>query len=141
VLSVNAAGQATALSAGNAAVTADFQGVTSAPVNVLVIALTTINLTFAPAPTVNVGDAGLQFTATGIFSDGSNQDLTNLATYASTRPAVLTVNATGQATALTAGTSDVTVTWASPAPRSPSRSVPPSPGCWSSTAPTSIPCF
>ncbi|GMU57571.1 MAG: hypothetical protein AMXMBFR33_67170 [Candidatus Xenobia bacterium] len=53
VLSVNAAGQATALSAGNAAVTADFQGVTSAPLNVLVIALTTINLTFAPAPTVN----------------------------------------------------------------------------------------
>lgn len=111
VLAVNSTGQAIALSAGTTSVTADFQGVTSAPVSVTVVALTQIDLTFAPAAIVTVGQTGLQFTATGIFSDGTNQDLTATAGYLSTAPGVLSVNAAGQATALAAGAANVTATF------------------------------
>ena len=94
--------------------TADFQGVSSAPVSVTVDpapalpTLVQINLTFSPSTTVTVGDPNLQFTATGVFSDATMQDLTGSVSYVSTNPGVLSVDAAGLASALAAGNTSVT---------------------------------
>src|SRR6202012_1740451 len=45
-----------------------------------------------------------QFTATGNYSDGSHQDLTNSATWTSSQTSVATISSTGLATGVAAGT-------------------------------------
>ncbi len=49
-----------------------------------------------------------QFTATGIYTDGSNKDLTGQVTWASATPAVATISSTGLAQALATGTTQIT---------------------------------
>ena len=51
-----------------------------------------------------------QFTATGHYSDGSTQDLTTQATWASSDPAVATVDSSGLATAIGLGSTTVSAT-------------------------------
>ncbi len=51
-----------------------------------------------------------QYTATGIYSDGSTQNLTSSATWSSSNNAVATINATGLATAVGAGSSTIQAT-------------------------------
>src|SRR5262249_51663839 len=51
-----------------------------------------------------------QFTATGTYSDGSTQNLTSQVTWASSNTAAATINSTGLATAVTAGTSTISAT-------------------------------
>ena len=72
-----------------------FQG--GLPATLTSIAVTPAN------PTVLAG-ATQQFTATGTYSDGSKQNLTSLAAWGSSSTAVATVNASGLATAVSAGT-------------------------------------
>jgi uncharacterized repeat protein (TIGR03803 family) len=50
-----------------------------------------------------------QMTATGVYSDGSKQDLSSSVTWSSSNPAVASVNATGVITALVAGPVTITV--------------------------------
>src|SRR5882762_3320755 len=53
-------------------------------------------LAVTPAqPSVELGTAGLQLTATGTYSDGSTQNLTTAALWSSTNPSVATVDGTG----------------------------------------------
>src|SRR4029450_12911847 len=49
-----------------------------------------------------------QFTATGKYADGSTQNITRYVTWASSNPAVATINATGLATTKSVGTSVIT---------------------------------
>jgi len=51
-----------------------------------------------------------QFLATGYYSDGTTQDLTSKATWASSNQSVATINSTGVATAITAGNTQITAT-------------------------------
>jgi len=51
-----------------------------------------------------------QFTATGTFSDSSTQDLTALVTWASATPSKATIDSSGLATAIAAGTSTISAT-------------------------------
>ena len=51
-----------------------------------------------------------QFTATGTYSDNSSRDLTATATWTSTAPGVITINAAGFASAVAAGTATITAT-------------------------------
>ena len=51
-----------------------------------------------------------QFTATGTYSDGSTKVLTSTANWLSSNPAVATVNTTGLATGMTAGTTTISAT-------------------------------
>ena len=51
-----------------------------------------------------------QFTATGTFSDSSTADLTSSATWASSNEPVATIDASGLATGVSAGTSNITAT-------------------------------
>ncbi len=64
------------------------------------------------APSLNVGQS-VQFTATGTIGHGSGhpsttQDVTDQATWSSSSPTVATVNSSGEATAMAAGTTTIT---------------------------------
>jgi uncharacterized repeat protein (TIGR03803 family) len=50
-----------------------------------------------------------QMTATGVYSDGSKQDLSSSVTWSSSKPAVASVSATGVATARVAGSTTISV--------------------------------
>jgi len=54
--------------------------------------------------------ATTQFTATGTYSDGTTQNLSGSATWASSATGVATISATGLATAVAAGTATITAT-------------------------------
>jgi uncharacterized protein YjdB len=107
VASVNA-GVAKGLAAGTATITATASG-KSGTAQLTVNATTLKSLTIAPVnPTTEVGTT-VAFTATGVFSDGSTQNVTTTATWTSGTTATATmVGAT--ATAVAAGTSTITAT-------------------------------
>ncbi len=75
--------------------------------------LTSIAVTPNPAPSIAIG-ATEQFTATGTFSDGSTQNLTGTATWASSIMGVGTISnaaaTRGLATGVAAGTTSITAT-------------------------------
>ena len=51
-----------------------------------------------------------QFTATGTYSDGSDEDLTNTAAWTSSAPSIATIRSGGLATALAAGSTTIKAT-------------------------------
>lgn len=65
-----------------------------------------------PNPTITVGQSK-QFTANGIYSNGSVQNLSNLVTWSSSDIAVATMSGHGLATGLLAGTTSITATYES----------------------------
>ncbi|MGA2958147.1 MAG: Ig-like domain-containing protein [Thermodesulfobacteriota bacterium] len=68
------------------------------------------NLTSISVPvTIPVG-ANQQFTAFGVYSDGTNHDITTQVTWASSSPSVATVTSSGRATAGSAGSVTITAT-------------------------------
>ncbi|ETX05992.1 MAG: hypothetical protein ETSY2_19745, partial [Candidatus Entotheonella gemina] len=116
VATIDAAGLATALAAGNTTIRA--QITTSAGVNLraeasLVVELPTLDsimITFEGEPLLDVGDR-LQAVATGIFSDGTSRSLTSEeVTWGSSAPAVATIDATGLVTAVGGGETTITAT-------------------------------
>jgi trimeric autotransporter adhesin len=73
--------------------------------------LTAITVTPAnPAIALGTTQPTQQFAATGTYSDGSTKVLTSTANWVSSNPAVATVNTTGLATGMTAGTTTITAT-------------------------------
>jgi hypothetical protein len=112
IASINAQGVATGLAGGSAAVHATFMGKSdSATLTVTEARLTSIALT--PANATVVRGSSLQFTATGTFTMGPNQDLTSQVAWASDATAVATVsNAAGTrglATGITTGSASIGV--------------------------------
>ena len=111
---IDASGLATGVSAGTSNITATQDGVTSnlAALEVTVAppppTLTSISVTPTNASTEE--GATQQFTATGTFSDSSTADLTSSATWASSNEPVATIDASGLATGVSAGTSNITAT-------------------------------
>lgn len=115
VVSVSSAagtkGLVTALAPGTAAVSASFSGVTSNAAAITVTAAALVSISVTPSnPTVVVG-FGVQFFATGAFSDNTTQDLTNAVTWSSSSGIALISDATGsKGQAATSGTGTVTIT-------------------------------
>ncbi len=103
-------GLATGITPGNATITALFAGLTgSATLAVTSATLTSITVTPAD-PTIALGGTE-QFTATGNFSDGSTEDLTDQVAWTSSDVSVATIKADGLAsTAGTAGNTSITAT-------------------------------
>lgn len=106
-------GMVTAISVGTTNITAAIGSVTSAnaPVTVTAATLDVINITPA-APTAVEGTTA-QFTATGVYSDGSSADITSSVTWISDAPSVASIsNAAGTkglATAITNNATPVTI--------------------------------
>ena len=111
--STGSEGVATAVLPGSSAITATLNGVSdSTTMTVTAPVLSSITVTPA-SPSVPKGETA-QFHATGILSDLSTEDLSDLVTWESATPAVASIsNATGSkglATAKTLGNSQITAT-------------------------------
>jgi trimeric autotransporter adhesin len=71
---------------------------------------TLVSIAVTPAtPSLVLGES-LGFTATGTFSDGTTQDITNSVTWNSSDPPVATINASGVASSASVGTTTITAT-------------------------------
>ncbi len=66
------------------------------------------NIVVSPASPTLAVSSNQQFTATGYYSDGSNQTLTSNLTWSSSSPAVASLTTNGLATGLTAGSATIT---------------------------------
>ncbi len=100
-------GVAVGVAAGAATISASFNGKSGSAV-LTVLPATLVSMTIAPLnPSLNIG-LTQQFSAAGIYTDGSARNLSAIAVFASATPAVATTTGAGLATAVAAGTSVVT---------------------------------
>ena len=98
-----------AVAQGNTIISASFQGLSgAATLSVKSATLSSIQINQLN-PTIPL-NGGLAFKATGYYDDGSNTDITQLATWSSANLTVATINATtGVASAVSSGTSLITI--------------------------------
>lgn len=110
VASVTNAGLLTAQAEGTTTVTAN-AGTVSATDAIAVAAPVVTSIAISPANmSTPLGFQQPQFTAMGTFSDGTQQDLTTTATWATDSPQVATIDAAGLATTVGVGTASVSAT-------------------------------
>jgi len=110
VAGINASGLATGITSGQTAINV-YYGSMSASALLYVTPATLTSIVVVPSlPEVGVKGT-LQFTAMGVFSDKSTQDLTTQATWSSSASGVASVSSTGLATGLTLGTSTITASY------------------------------
>jgi len=107
VATVGVGGTATAIGPGTANISATFTGVSGmAPLNVSSATLSSISVT--PASAVLAPTTSANCVATGTFSDGSTQVITNIVTWTSSAPNVASVNSGGKVTAQSHGNATIT---------------------------------
>jgi hypothetical protein len=98
-----------AAAAGRTTITASYSGFT-AVANLVVNGVQLLAVQVSPVdPRLGVG-VSVNFTATGVYADGSTADVTSAVTWASSSPAVLRISASGMAATGAVGTSVVTAT-------------------------------
>ena len=106
VATIGAGGTATAVSAGTTNITATLSGVIgTAPLTVTGATLSSIAIT--PTSTVLAPASTLIYQATGTYSDGSTQNISNVVTWSSLNPAVASISVAGQATGQSAGSTTI----------------------------------
>ena len=107
---VNRLGLVSGVAAGSVTVTGSINGLASANTTVTVTNATVQSITVTPAnPTVALGSSQ-QFAASGLFSDGSTQDISNVVTWTSSTPTVAVVNQSGVAASASHGTTNINAT-------------------------------
>jgi uncharacterized protein YjdB len=114
---IDSSGLATAVSAGTSTITATASSIPSSvshsnlgSTTIYVYLPSVTSIVVAPAGPVNPSiPAGVnqQFTATAFYSDGTIQNITTEVTWTSSNPAVATINSSGLATALAAGSTTI----------------------------------
>jgi 6-phosphogluconolactonase (cycloisomerase 2 family) len=110
VVTVDSKGEITAVSPGQASITASFDQVSSS-VSVTVTSATLVSIEVTPgSPAVPEGFS-LQMTATGLFSDNTTQDLSTQVDWSSTTPGVATIELNGLASGVTAGQTELKATF------------------------------
>jgi uncharacterized protein YjdB len=108
--SISATGLATGLAPGQATITVAYGSMTAAStLTVTQATLTTIVVT--PSTTVVGVNGNVQFTATGVFTDNSTQDLTSQAAWSSSVANYALISNSGLATGLSAGTTTITAAY------------------------------
>jgi hypothetical protein len=109
VATIASGGLATAVAPGSTTIQATLGGITgSTGLSVTPASLVSIALTPANA-TINAGSTQ-QYTATGNYSDGSQQNITGSVTWTSTNTAVATIASGGLATAVATGSTTIQAT-------------------------------
>ncbi len=112
VATISSSGLALGNSQGSSTISATFNS-SASPVTgttALGVAATLTSLTITPVnPSIAISTS-LQLTATGIFSDGSTQDLTASVSWSSLSSSVATVNNSGVVTGMGAGNTTITAT-------------------------------
>jgi uncharacterized protein YjdB len=108
---INRQGVATGVEAGSVTITGSINGQSSATATLTVSNATVQSITVTPAtPTIALGSKQ-QFAASGLFSDGSTQDITSVVTWTSSTPTVAVVNQNGVATSATHGQTNINATF------------------------------
>lgn len=102
-------GIATAITAGQSAITASFQGIT-ASTTLTVSDATLLGIAVTPTETTLPRGLTRQFTATGTFSDGSQQDLSSVVLWSSSAPATASIDSAGLVRSGVPGTVVITAT-------------------------------
>lgn len=103
-------GLVTGIGAGEVTVTGNFLGL-SAQTTLTVSSASIVSVSVTPsAPSIDLGSTQ-QFAATGTFSDGTSQDVTDVSWWRSSDLGVAVVNWTGLATSARSGTSNITATF------------------------------
>lgn len=110
VATMSSGGVATGVGAGVTNITATFAGVTSNAVALTVIATTLQSITINATNSSMAKGTSVQFTATGTYSDGSTQNLTNNVTWTSSSPAIANISSAGLASGLAIGSANITAT-------------------------------
>lgn len=103
-------GLAVGVSPGTSNITAAFNGVVGAA-KLTVTNATIVTVTVAPSSANIALGSSQQFTATGNFSDGSTQDLTNQVTWTSSTVGTAVINSTGLANSAGTGTTTIKATF------------------------------
>jgi len=104
---INAGGLATGVAAGSTTITASL-GTIIGSTSLTVTAPTISSIVVTPdGLTLGIG-IGEQYTATAIYSDGSTQDLVSGVTWTSSAPGVASLNSSGLATTVGAGSATIT---------------------------------
>ncbi len=109
VVTMDGTGLATAIGAG-ASIIAATRGSISASTTLTVNFGGLSSITVTPANLSIPAGVTLQFTATGIFPEGTANDKTSQVAWTSSNPAVATVSASGLVTAISPGTTTITST-------------------------------
>ena len=114
VAAVSAGGLASGVAAGTSTITAALGSIASPPVTLTVTPLALVSIAVTPAnPSIALG-TNQALKATGLYSDGSTQDLTNVVSWSSSSSAVTVSNAPGsQGVATGASVGSATVSAAS----------------------------
>ncbi len=103
-------GIATGVAEGESTISATFGGKTGSTVLTVTIA-TLVSIQVTPTtPSIAKGTT-LQFTATGIYSDGSQQTLTSFASWSTLNSAVVSVSGTGLATGVEVGSTTISANY------------------------------
>jgi hypothetical protein len=107
VAPVSSSGLATGNAAGVTTVAAQL-GSTSGSTTVTVTTATLSSISITPADSILPVGVTEQFTATGIYSDGTNYDLSGQVSWGSSDPSVATINSGGLGTTTGGGTATIT---------------------------------
>ncbi len=109
VATVVPGGLATGVSSGTATITATV-GTVQGSASLTVITATLQSIQLSPASASIAAGNTQQFTATGSYSDRSTKDITSIAIWTSSNPAVTTVAPGGLAIGVSSGTATITAT-------------------------------
>ncbi len=109
---ISGSGLATAVAAGTVTITASFRGLSDTAI-LTVTNASIVSVSIAPASASITLGSSQQFTATGNFNDGSAQDISAIALWKSSDPAIAVVSKTGLATSAGRGTVNISATFKS----------------------------
>jgi hypothetical protein len=108
---INSSSLVTGVSNGSVAISGSYENMAPATTTLVISSATIQSIAVTPSsPTVILG-AVEQFTATGLFSDGSTQDIKTISQWASSDPAVAVVNQTGVASSASHGQTNIGATF------------------------------
>jgi hypothetical protein len=106
---INSSGLATGVTAVSTTLTASLSGISGfASLNVTAAAPTLTSITVSPASASIVADATQQFTATATYSNGTTANVSSKASWTVAIPAVASINSSGMATGVAAGSTTMT---------------------------------
>ncbi len=110
IATVDAQGNATGVKAGTVDFNASFGGLSTTSRDFTILPATLLYGTLNTFNSTNTKGTSVPYNFIGTYSDGSTYDLTSLATWSSSNPAVLTIDGNGNSFSVGAGTSEVTGT-------------------------------
>jgi len=113
IASINAPGVAIGSSVGTATISAQSGGLHgTATLKVATAAANLVSISVSPTASSIPVNTSQQFSATGSYSDGSSADITNVVSWSSSATATATITSSGMVTAVAAGTTNISASFA-----------------------------